>query len=329
VFAWHAVPPGPGPHPGIVLVHGGGHTAYADWARLWAARGYHALAIDCCGSTPGGFNAHPRHAHAGPPGWGGFEHGDQPIEDQWPYHAVAAILAARAWLAGVAGADPARIALTGVSWGGFLSILAAAAEPRFAAVAPVYGCGHLADGSAWVPDFVRLPAAAVAAWLACWDPAVHLPALRCPSLWLTGTNDAYFPLGAWQASTALAAGPVARMVRARWAHEHRPSEAVGEVRRFCDHLLGGGPPLPSVTATRADGGRAVAQVADLRSPAVVELLATRARGPWAERWWEILPARLEADGTLHAALPAGTTAWILNATDAEGFTASSAVIACD
>jgi hypothetical protein len=117
-------------------------------------------------------------------------------------------------------------------------------------------------------------------------------------------------------------------VRARWAHEHRPSETVGEVRRFCDHLLCDGPPLPSVAAARADGGRAVAQVVDLRSPAVVELLATRDHGPWSGRWWEILPARLEADGTLHAALPAGTTAWILNATDAEGFTASSAVITC-
>lgn len=32
--------------PGIVLVHGGGGTAFAKWAKLWASRGYAAIAMD-------------------------------------------------------------------------------------------------------------------------------------------------------------------------------------------------------------------------------------------------------------------------------------------
>ena len=46
VFAWYASPAtlhktvGSEKYPGIVLIHGGGGTAYQDWVELWAKRGY-------------------------------------------------------------------------------------------------------------------------------------------------------------------------------------------------------------------------------------------------------------------------------------------------
>lgn len=48
VFAYCALPevvPAAGV-PGIVLAHGGGGTAFRDWAREWADRGYAAIAMD-------------------------------------------------------------------------------------------------------------------------------------------------------------------------------------------------------------------------------------------------------------------------------------------
>lgn len=38
--------------PGIVLVHGGGGTAFADWVEIWNNRGYAAIAMDLEGHVP-------------------------------------------------------------------------------------------------------------------------------------------------------------------------------------------------------------------------------------------------------------------------------------
>ncbi len=50
VFAWVGMPKlEPGKKaPGIVLVHGGGGTAFEAWVRLWMSRGYAAIAMDTC-----------------------------------------------------------------------------------------------------------------------------------------------------------------------------------------------------------------------------------------------------------------------------------------
>ena len=38
--------------PAIVLVHGGGGTAFPHWVKLWAKRGYAAIAMDLAGCGP-------------------------------------------------------------------------------------------------------------------------------------------------------------------------------------------------------------------------------------------------------------------------------------
>src|SRR6516162_6709199 len=74
VFAWLGLPKaGDGRAPAMVLVHGGGGTAFADWARLWTGRGYAAIAMDLCGCVPRkGKSGWERLEQGGPPGWGGF-----------------------------------------------------------------------------------------------------------------------------------------------------------------------------------------------------------------------------------------------------------------
>ena len=38
--------------PAVVLIHGGGGTAFREWAELWAKRGYAAIAMDLAGYRP-------------------------------------------------------------------------------------------------------------------------------------------------------------------------------------------------------------------------------------------------------------------------------------
>lgn len=49
VFARYARPHGKGPFPAMILIHGGGGTAFPDWAEHWARRGYAALVFDLKG----------------------------------------------------------------------------------------------------------------------------------------------------------------------------------------------------------------------------------------------------------------------------------------
>ena len=59
VFAFYADPSTVGldentekPYPAVVLIHGGGGTAFAEWVNLWARRGYAAIAMDLSGHRP-------------------------------------------------------------------------------------------------------------------------------------------------------------------------------------------------------------------------------------------------------------------------------------
>ncbi|MBM3211369.1 acetylxylan esterase, partial [Candidatus Poribacteria bacterium] len=146
VFAWYGLPEqrSEAKIPGMVLVHGGGGTAFDYWVRLWNSRGYAAIAMDTCGCIPEGvYGGWHRHDLGGPPGWGGFDQINWPVEAQWTYHAIADIILANSLLRSFPEVDPERIGLTGISWGGYLTCIASGIDNRFNFAVPVYGCGYL------------------------------------------------------------------------------------------------------------------------------------------------------------------------------------------
>src|SRR5579872_3165822 len=72
VFAWLGLPKVKAgkKSPAIVLIHGGGGTAFDPWVRMWTARGYAAIAMDTCGQLPKGSSNHwQRDEQGGPSGW--------------------------------------------------------------------------------------------------------------------------------------------------------------------------------------------------------------------------------------------------------------------
>src|SRR5262249_21875508 len=143
-----------------------------------------------------------RHEAGGPPGWGDFEHTDEPITDQWSYHAVSDVIRAHSLLRAMPEVDPDRIGITGISWGGYLTCIVSGLDHRFKFAAPVYGCGFLGENSAWVPEFKRLGSKGDR-WLAMWDPSHYLKNTKIPMLWVTGTNDFAYPLDSLQKSYRL------------------------------------------------------------------------------------------------------------------------------
>jgi cephalosporin-C deacetylase-like acetyl esterase len=162
VFAWYGLPKLAAGEkaPAMVLVHGGGGTAFAEWVRLWTSRGYAAIAMDTCGGLPRGGNGKwEPNPNGGPHGWGAFDKANDPVTDQWPYHAIADVILAHSLIRSFPEVDPERIGVTGISWGGYLTCIAAGVDPRFKFAAPVYGCGFLGENSAWLDAFAtKVPA---------------------------------------------------------------------------------------------------------------------------------------------------------------------------
>jgi dienelactone hydrolase len=338
VFAWLGLPylRAGATCPGMVLLHGGGGTAFDEWVRIWNRRGYAAIAIDQCGCVPERPQvqdgvAHERHAYGGPPGWDvSFDAVDQPVEDQWGYHAVAAAIRARALLAAQPGVDAERIGVTGISWGGYLTSLVAGVDPVLKCAIPVYGCGYLGHNSAWNDlVFPTKPRERVQRWLGLWDPSGYLPSARMPMCWVSGTNDFAYPLDSLQKSYLLPDGDRTLCIRVEMPHSHADGWAPQEPRIFADSQLIDGAPLPRLLRHGYDGRRLWAEFNSARPIITAEINYTRALGQWQDRKFNRLPAQLDGvTGQIEAPIPPSTTACFLNVFDDRGCVASTPHVVC-
>lgn len=333
VFAYYGTPearPAKKKIPAMVLIHGGGGTAFAEWVRLWNRRGYAAIAMDTVGTRPRPASAgkawnpeRDRDEFSGPAGWGDFDNVDLAPEDQWSYHAVAAAVRAHSLLRSFPEIDTRRVGVTGISWGGYLTSIVSGVDPRFRFAAPVYGCGFLGEDSAWLPQFAKLGAGRAARWLSLWDPSQYLSRARMPMLWVNGTNDFAYPLGSWRRSYRLTQGKRTLAVRIRMKHSHPDGALPEEIHVFANAMLRGGAPF-----ARVDGAPAgtMLRYRDRGARRIVkaELAFTRDSGKWQERKWESAPAQLDtARRQVAAQVPEGARAYYWNLFDADGLVVSS------
>jgi dienelactone hydrolase len=319
VFAWYGVPMDTrGKVPAMVLVHGGGGTAFSSWVKLWNDRGYAAIAMDTCGAVPKGkYGAWERHDSGGPPGWGGLDQIDQPVEDQWSYHAVADVILAHSLIRSFPEVDATRIGITGVSWGGYLTCIAAGVDDRFLFAAPVYGCGFLGENSAWVPALERMDDAKAQRWLDLWDPSVYLPAAKMPFLWVNGTTDFAYPMDSWQKSYRLPKKERTLCLRVNMPHGHGPAgEGPEEIHAFANSFCKDGLPLVRIAKQWTHGSSLYARVEGKRSIKRAELNYTTDLGEWQKRKWTIAPARFDSkEKVASASIPPDATVFYLNVFD--------------
>ncbi len=248
-------------------------------------------------------------------------------EDQWAYHAVAAIVLAHSLLRAQPDVDPARTGITGISWGGYLTCLTVGVDSRFHFAVPVYGCGSYAH-TVFGDAIKAMGEEKAARWLAQWEPTLYLANVRTPLLWVTGSNDFAYPMDALQETCAALPRPPALCVRLRMPHAHGgPGESPKEIQVFADSVVNHGPALARITGQGRSGATAWAK---FKSPVPItkaELNYTRDSGPWTQRNWETLPATL-APGKTTATLPAGVTAYYFNLTDTRDCVRSTSHVSC-
>ena len=325
VFAWLGIPEVETNEtvPAMVLVHGGGGTAFDEWVRLWVGRGYAAIAMDTCGQVPvGNYGQYVRDAQGGPPGWGGFDQVDWAQQDQWTYHAVADVILAHSLIRSLPKVDRERTGVTGISWGGYLTCIVAGVDTRFKLAVPVYGCGFYRD-TLFAGPLSQLTPERADQWMAWWDPSVYLARAEMPLLWVNGSNDFAYTMNAWQQSYRLPTGPRTLCLRLRMPHGHGGAgENPEEIRVFTDSLLKQGMPLATITGSGNEGTTFWASYSAQIPVTKAELNFTRDTGKWQDRKWESVPAKVTGD-RVTASLPEGTQVYYLNLFDQRGCVVST------
>jgi dipeptidyl aminopeptidase/acylaminoacyl peptidase len=172
--------------PAIVLPHGGPETrtmrAFDPLAQFLAANGYAVLQMNFRGSL--GYGA--RFAAAGVGQWGGIIHND--------------ITDAARWLVERRIADPTRMCIVGMSFGGYAALLGAVRESEWYACAASYAgvsdlmafaqyTERLQDAQIWQE---RLSADQRALWQ--MSPMSRVRAIEAPVLMVHGRNDPVVPV---------------------------------------------------------------------------------------------------------------------------------------
>jgi dienelactone hydrolase len=330
VFAWYASPttlgmkPSAKKVPGIVLVHGGGGTAFSEWAEIWAKRGYAAIAMDLAGRDA----ERKRLEDGGPDQTAADKFGaiDGPITDQWTYHAVANVILAHSLLRSFDEVDVDRTALTGISWGGYLTCIVAGLDQRFQVAMPVYGCGFLRDNSAWTASqFDKMKPAQVEKWHKLWDPSRYIGSATMPVMFLNGSNDFAYPMDSYAKTCALVAGEKNYSIQLRMRHGH--IFGFPEFFLFVDQYIKGTTPLPVVSRPQVKENQLQAQVKTSTKLMSARLHFTT--GPHRQnpqREWTTQKLHIKNNTISGAAPPKDATAWYIDVTDERKALVSSEVM---
>ncbi len=320
--------------PAVVLVHGGGGTAFREWAELWAKKGYAAIAMDLAGHRPiEGKNAHDpanrtRLERGGPNQSDEEKFGsvDQSPDEQWPYHAVAAVIRAHSLIRSFEEVDHERTAVTGISWGGYLTCIVAGVDSRFRAAVPVYGCGYLHENSAWLGRFAQMSENQRERWTKLWDPMQYLPGVQMPILWVNGTNDFAYPLDSYMKSYDLVEGTKQLCITVNMPHGHPQGWAPREIHLFVEHHLRGEPGLAEIGQPVIKDGRVVVPVRAAVTLKKAELHWAGGSEPINQRAWITRPAQIHGDRIEAETPPNEADMWFLTVSDERDAVVSSRIV---
>ena len=330
--------------PAVVLIHGGGGTAFAQWAMLWAKRGYAAIAMDLGGQRPpapkfdpttgdlvSGFSrpADRTRLERGGPAAGHVQKfanvGGDPTDD-WQHHSVPAVIRAHSLIRSFPEVDADRTAVTGISWGGYMTCIVASVDHRFKAAVPVYGCGFLYDGeSVQRPAIDALTPEKRTEWIANYDPSAWLPKCQIPIFFVNGTNDIHYPLVSYSRSYGLVKSPKQIRIEVKMRHSHQAGWEPNEIGRFFDHHLLGAKPLPNLGKPAINDGLASVEFKSEVGLKAAQLHYTTDTNRLAERNWSSIPATIDG-ATISAPVPKEATIWLFSATDSLDGMASTDVV---
>lgn len=329
--------------PGVVLIHGGGGTAFAEWVQLWAKRGYAAIAMDLNGSRPpdpvfddkgvAKSNAHDPKTRTRLPN-GGPPHGKPEkfdsiggdTSDDWPFHAAASVMRAHSLLRSFPEVDAEHTAVTGISWGGYTTCLVASLDDRFKAAVPVYGCGFLHEGESVQKPSIDKLGDRKSLWVKEYDPGSLLPRCRVPIFFVNGTNDVHYVLDSYMKSYNVVPGKKQMRIQVNMPHGHPPGWAPQEIGLFIDSKCRGGKALPVPGKPELKGDQVVVTFESAIALKAAKLNYTTDSGLRSARKWTTVPATITGKTITAPKPPANANSWFVTLFDERDAMVSTEVI---
>jgi dienelactone hydrolase len=287
VYAYYGVPSGEKPSggwPAVVLLHGGGGTAFAEWVRRWNAAGFAAIAMDLEGHQPDSTDPkkRPSTPNPGPAQAGAFADFNLPIHDQFTYHAVTQAMRANTLLSAFPEINAKKIGICGISWGSIWTSIVAGVDDRFAFAIPIYGHGFLNESEGRVRISKERAEKAMV-----WDPSRFIPTAKCPLFFIASTNDHSFVPKPWQRTIDLASASAQQLMIPNLAHSHQAAWEVPEATAFAKQVVTGN---KLVSPFIVQGEKALRLTEPVKK---AEFWFTTDSGPYPFRKWRSIEARIQ------------------------------------
>ncbi|MEJ6699696.1 MAG: acetylxylan esterase [Akkermansiaceae bacterium] len=335
VFAWLGLPANvkKGEEvPAMVLVHGGGGTAFKVWVQKWNEKGYAAISIAVEGQTdrkaPKGTLATPtvltKHQWAGPVRQGIYNDSKSsvPLKEQWMYHAVADTILANSLIRALPEVDSNKVGLMGISWGGVITSTVIGIDQRFAFAIPTYGCGDLSTAA----NQYGRSLGKNETYKKVWDPMLRMNKATMPTQWFSWPEDSHFPMNHLAACYEAVKGPHMVTLIPKLRHGHGPPWNKPDSYAFADSIVKEGKMWCRQTGCSHKGDLFSVVFTSSKQLSKAVLVSTIDTGVTGSRQWIESPAILKNKMNLYTStvlLPEGVTAWFINMVTADGLTVSS------
>ena len=319
--------------PAVVLVHGGGGTAFPEWVQEWTDRGYIAISVALEGQIPGekiennkGEKFWPTFEYSGPRRIGFFEDVvSEKLHDQWFYHAVADVMLSVSLLKSFPEVDTDKIGITGISWGGILTNVITGIDNRFAFAIPVYGCGFLQETPHYSEMLGKLTKTQQAFYLDNWEPSLYVPLQKQPTLFANGTNDFHFTMNSFTKTYEASSNEKYLYVEHDMKHGHQAGWAPEAIYAFADYMTKKGetPLMPEFKALNKKNKLRYSYMGKVEKALLYFTIDTADWGRDNYSWKQAKARLFRSRKSISANLPEDTVAYFINIMDSEGIMYSS------
>lgn len=289
-FAYLGFPDKPAPkggYPGIVLIHGGGGTAFPAYTRRWIRRGYAVIALDWYNRRPGltGKTRSKVQTHIPLPG--GM------IQDHTAN--VANMVLCHSLLRSLPEVNKEKTAFVGLSWGSWYGAMLAAVDDRFQGGVEIY-CGDVKrDQDLFI------------------NGRFH-HASRIPLYWIASTNDQNMTLATLNDAFRECPTVTNKTIVNDLPHAHIGFDFEA-CFRMASHFTRKQPGLPKLDRIRQNGNLVRAKILDPGKGigyAVLNYTDSSRHEVYHLRQWKSIPAEVR-DGFVSAEVPEGAHQYYLSA----------------